>query len=120
MTSINRGQFTSWHMERKADNKYGANDSTTKPAPGAREKFVVTDGRPAGTHVRSNAWHVGEAGNRGARSHELAGVKNSAYGKQSAADAPWMKGDRSRNADGQLRRGRADALIGNNKTVSPK
>jgi hypothetical protein len=118
--SINRGQFSSWHMERAGDNKYSASDSSIKPAAGERSKTLVTDGRPAGTYFKTNPWHDGGAGERGARAHDLAKYTGSSYGKMSGNDAPFMKGDRARTADGTLREVRADQLVSNNATLNER
>jgi hypothetical protein len=111
----NAGQFSSWHMERTAENKYSASDSSKKPAPGERSKFLVTDGRPAGTHFRENAWAAG-----GARHYDLARFNGTAFEPQSDKDAPGMKGDRARTADGTLREVRADQGVANNPTLQQK
>ncbi len=119
-TNRNSGQFSSWHMERKAENKYSDGDQTKRPAAGESSKYIVTDGRPAGTQVKENAWHDGGSGNRGARASELAKYNGSSFEKQSANDAPFMKGDRARNADGQLRSVRGDQLVKNNPSISAR
>jgi hypothetical protein len=119
-TTSNPGQFTSWHMERAGDNRYSAGDQTTKPAAGDRSKTLSTDGRPAGAHFRDNAWFDGGAGNRGARASELAKFNGTAYEKQSGNDAAFMKGDRARTANGQLREVRADEQVSNNPTISAR
>lgn len=116
----NSGSFSSWHMERTAENKYSDSDSSARPAPGSRSKFLVTDGRPAGTHFRDNAWHDGGAGKRGARAHELEKFEGTSAEKQSSNDAPFMKGDRARTKDGTLRSVRGDQLIGNNPTLKAR
>ena len=119
-TTTNSGRFTSWHMERAGDNRYSASDKTTQPAAGERSKTLITDGRPAGTHFRANPWFDGGAGNRGARASELAKYNGSSYEKQSPNDAPFMKGDRARTADGTLREVRADEQVSNNPTLSAR
>jgi len=119
-TTNNPGQFTSWHMERAGDNRYSAGDQTTKPEAGDRSKTLVTDGRPAGTHFRSNPWHDGGAGDRGARASELAKFNGTSYEKQSANDAAFMKGDRARTADGTLREVRGDEQVSNNPTLTAR
>ena len=118
--TANSGRFTSWHMERAGDNRYSDSDSTKKPAAGERSKTLVTDGRPAGTHFKDNPWHDGGSGVRGARAHELSKYNDSAYEKQSSNDAPFMKGDRARTADGTLREVRADELVSNNPTLQER
>ena len=118
--NVNRGQFSSWHMERAGDNKYSDSDNSTKPAAGERSKTLVTDGRPAGTYFKTNPWHDGGAGDRGARAHELAKFSDTSYAKMSNNDAPFMKGDRARTADGTLREVRADQLVSNNATLKER
>lgn len=118
--NVNAGQFSSWHMERAGANKYSDSDNSTQPAPGERSKTLVTDGRPAGTYFKDNPWHDGGAGDRGARAHDLAKYTGSSYGKMSGNDAPFMKGDRARTADGTLREVRADQLVSNNATFKER
>lgn len=115
----NPGMFTSWHMERTAENKFSEGEGK-QPAAGTRSKTLVTDGRPAGTHFRDNPWFDGGAGNRGARADELEKYEGSTYAKQSPNDAPFMKGDRARTKDGTLREVRGDQQIGRNKSLQEK
>jgi hypothetical protein len=104
-------------MERAGDNRYSDSDSTTRPEPGSRSRTLVTDGRPAGTHYRDNAWFDGGPGARGSRAHELARYNGTSFEPQSENDAPFMRGDRARTADGTLREVRADQLVSNNPTL---
>lgn len=116
-TTKNAGQFSSWHMERKAENKYSKSDSTTRPEAGTSSKYLKTDGRPAGTQFVENSWFDGGSGARGARAHELSKFNGTASEKQSANDAPFMAGDRARTADGTLRQVRGDQKVSNNPTL---
>jgi hypothetical protein len=119
-TISNPGQFTSWHMERAGDNRYSGGDQTTQPAAGERSKTLVTDGRPAGTHFRSNPWFDGGSGQRGERAGDLAKYNGTSFERKSDNDAPFMKGDRARTADGTLRAVRADEQVGNNPTLTAR
>ena len=120
ISNRNPGQFSSWHMERAAGNKYSESDSSVKPEAGERSKTLITDGRPAGTHYRDNAWFDGGAGNRGSRAHDLAKFSGTSFEKQSDNDAPFMRGDRARTADGTLREVRGDQTVANNPTLSQR